>query len=132
MLHDASEGLLGWDPIGPLKPHLGEPFLRLEHRLQALVGERYALPSWDAAAHRRHKAADRLAAASEARHVVGWSRDDMRDALGIVCEPLDDDPLPMLGLEPWEPWPPRLAESIFLRRLVCLQPTAELHERDKP
>ena len=59
LLHDASEGLLGWDPIGPLKPHLGEPFLRLEHRLQALVGERYALPSWDAAAHRRHKAADR-------------------------------------------------------------------------
>jgi len=27
LLHDASEGLLGWDPIGPLKPHLGEPFL---------------------------------------------------------------------------------------------------------
>ena len=30
LLHDASEGLLGWDPIGPLKPHLGEPFLKLE------------------------------------------------------------------------------------------------------
>src|SRR5271157_6234326 len=26
LLHDASEGLLGWDPIGPLKDHLGEPF----------------------------------------------------------------------------------------------------------
>src|SRR5271165_7078763 len=26
LLHDGSEGLLGWDPIGPLKPHLGEPF----------------------------------------------------------------------------------------------------------
>jgi len=92
LLHDASEGLLGWDPIGPLKDHLGEPFRQLEQRLQALVGERYALPAWDAAAYRRHKAADRLAAASEAFHVVGWSREDMRDALGIVCEPLEDDP----------------------------------------
>ncbi len=87
LLHDASEGLLGWDPIGPLKDHLGEPFRQLEQRLQALVGERYALPAWDAAAYRRHKAADRLAAASEACHVVGWSREDMRNALGIVCEP---------------------------------------------
>ena len=85
MLHDASEGLLGWDPIGPLKDHLGEPFRQLEQRLQALVGERYASPAWDTAAY--HKAADRLAAASEACHVVGWSREDMRDALGILCEP---------------------------------------------
>jgi 5'-deoxynucleotidase YfbR-like HD superfamily hydrolase len=53
LLHDASEGLIGWDPIGPLKPHLGEPFRKLEQRLQALVGERYALPAWDAAAYRR-------------------------------------------------------------------------------
>src|SRR5271165_2693533 len=52
---------------------LGEPFRQLKHRLQALVGERYALPSWEAAA-------------SEAHHVVGWSREDMRDALGILCE----------------------------------------------
>src|SRR5271157_5833145 len=89
LLHDGSEGLLGWDPIGPLKPHLGEPFRKLEHRLQVLVDERYVLPAWDAAAYRRHKAAERLAAASEAYHVVGWSREDMRDALGIVCEPFD-------------------------------------------
>ena len=132
LLHDASEGLLGWDPIGPLKDHLGEPFRQLEHRLQALVGERYALPSWEAAAYRRHKAADRLAAASEAHHVVGWSREDMRDALAILCEPLEEDPLPMPGLEPWEPWPPRLAESMFLHRLLDLQATAEVHESDKP
>ena len=44
LLHDASEGLLGWDPIGPLKAHLGEPFRRLERRLQAAVAERYELP----------------------------------------------------------------------------------------
>lgn len=132
LLHDASEGLLGWDPIGPLKDHLGEPFRKLEQRLQALVGERYALPAWDAATYRRHKAADRLAAASEACHVVGWSREDMRESLGIVTEPLEDDPFDMLGLEPWEPWPPRLAESMFLHRLLDLQATAEVHESDKP
>ena len=73
LLHDASEGLIGCDPIGPLKDHVGEPFSKLEHHLQTLVGEPYDLPAWDAANYRRHKAADRLAAASEARHVVGWS-----------------------------------------------------------
>ena len=132
LLHDASEGLLGWDPIGPLKPHLGEPFRKLEQRLEAVVGERNASPAWDAAAYRRHKAADRLAAASEACHVVGWSREDMRDALGILCESLEDDPLPMPGLEPWEPWPPRLAEPMFLHRLLDLQATAVLHESAEP
>jgi uncharacterized protein len=132
LLHDASEGLLGWDPIGPLKDHLGEPFRQLEPRLQALVGERHALPAWDAAAYRQHKAADHLAAASEASHFVGWSREDMRESLGIVSEPLEDDPFDMLGLEPWEPWPPRLAESMFLHRLLDLQATAELPESDEP
>ena len=81
--------------------------------------------------HRRlppHKAADRLAAASEACHVVGWSREDMRDALGIVCEPLEEDPLPMPGLEPWEPGSPRLAAWMFLHRLLDLQATVVLHE----
>jgi hypothetical protein len=53
----------------------------------------------------------------------------MRDALGIVCEPLEEDPLPMPGLEPREPWPPQLAESMFLHRLRA---TAVLHERAEP
>ena len=56
----------------------------------------------------------------------------MRDALGIVCEPLEEDPLPMPGLEPWEPWSPRLAESIFLHRLLDLQSRAFLHESAEP
>ena len=120
------------NPIGPLKPHLGEPFRKLEQQLQALVGERYALPAWAAAAYRRHKAADRLAAASEACHVVGWSREDMRDVLGIVCEPLEEDPLPMPSLEPWEPWSPRVAERMFLHRLLDLQARAVLHESAEP
>ena len=48
------------------------------------------------------------------------------------ASPSRTDPLPMPGLEPWEPWPPRLAKSMFLHRLLDLQATAELHESDKP
>ena len=62
----------GWDPITPLKPHLGDGFARLVGRLQAAIDTRYALPSWTDESHARHKHADRLAAASEAYHVVGW------------------------------------------------------------
>lgn len=53
----------------------------------------------------------------------------MRDALGILCEPPEEDPLPMLGLEPWEP---RLTESMFLHRLLDLRATAVLHESAEP
>jgi hypothetical protein len=56
----------------------------------------------------------------------------MRDALGILCEPIEDDALPIPGLEPWEPWPPRLADSIFLHRLLDLRATAVLHESEEP
>ena len=94
LLHDATEALLGgWYPITPLKPHLGDGFHRLVARLQAALDERYQLPAWDDAAYRLHKHADHLAAASEAFHVAGWSRDAMRNDLQIVIAPLVDDPL---------------------------------------
>ena len=71
LLHDAEEALLGgWDPITPLKPHLGPGFDALVQRLQAAVAERYQLPAWTAASYALHKHADRLAAASEAFHVA--------------------------------------------------------------
>jgi hypothetical protein len=63
----------GLDCIAPLKAQLGEPFRELEARLQAAVDARYHLPSWAAEDYAKHKRADRLAAASEAFHVVGWS-----------------------------------------------------------
>jgi hypothetical protein len=60
-----------------------------------------------------------LAAASEAFHVVGWSLTDMRESLGITLDPLDADPLTLApGMQPWEPWPPKLAETLFLQRLA--------------
>ena len=98
LLHDAEEALLGgWDPITPLKSHLGPGFDALVQRLQAAVAERYQLPAWTAASYALHKHADRLAAASEAFHVAGWSRQAMRESLGITLEPLADDPLPVPG-----------------------------------
>lgn len=116
LLHDATEFMLGWDCIAPLKAQLGEPFRELEARLQAAVDARYRLPPWAAEDYVKHKRADRLAAASEAFHVVGWSRTDLVEALGIAIPPLVDDPLPSNGFTAWEPWPPRAAQHLFMAR----------------
>jgi hypothetical protein len=122
LLHDAVEALMGgWDPITPLKPYLGDGFARLVARLQAAIDARYALPAWTPESHARHKRADRLAAASEAHHVAGWSRDAMRDHLRIDLPPAAADPLAVPdGMRPWQPWPPRFAERQFLRALSRL------------
>jgi hypothetical protein len=134
LLHDAEEALLGgWDPITPLKPHLGARFERLVRRLQAAVERRYALPPWDARSYARHKHADRLAAASEAYHVVGWSRTAMRRHLGITLEPLADDPLPPPnGKQPWEPWPPDLAKTRFIAELERLAAARDVASHSAP
>ena len=130
LLRDAEEALLGgWDPITPLKPHLGPGFDALVRRLQAAVAERYLLPAWTPASYAVHKHADRLAAASEAFHVAGWSREAMRESPGITLEPLAEDPLPAPeGTRPWEPWPPNLAAHLFLTRMNELQ-TASSQDR---
>jgi hypothetical protein len=130
LLHDATEALVGgFDPIAPLKPHLGESFERLDRQLQDAVDRRYRLPLWSFESYDIHKQADRQAAANEAYHVVGWSRDDIRSSLLITIEPHDDDPLPPIaGKRPWEPWPPALAKTLFLDRLSELQRRAERHE----
>jgi hypothetical protein len=99
-----------------LKAQLGQPFRELEARLQAAVEARYHLPAWTAEAYAKHKRADRLAAASEAFHVVGWSRTDMVKALGIEIHPLRDDPLPPNGFARWEPWPPQASQHLFMER----------------
>lgn len=118
LLHDADEGFLSFDCITPVKPHLGEGYASLVERLQAAIGVRYQLPAWTDEDYARHKRADRLAAASEALHVVGWSLHDIRHTLEIEARPLIRDPLPRpRGMRAWQPWPPQLAARLFLEEL---------------
>jgi len=118
LLHDADEGLLGFDPISPLKPFLGPDYAALAARLQAAIARRYALPAWQAEDKRAHKKADRIAAASEAVHVVGWTRQEVRQTLRIAEAVLDTDPLAAwFAATPWEPWTPEQAAERFLATL---------------
>jgi 5'-deoxynucleotidase YfbR-like HD superfamily hydrolase len=118
LLHDGDEGLLGFDPISPLKPHLGAGFKAVSDRLRAAIDTRYRLQAWSGEDETLHKRADHLAAASEAFHVTGWSREAIHDSLLIALDPLQDDPLPTVeGMQPWQPWPPRIAAALFLAKL---------------
>lgn len=122
LLHDAEEGLLGFDAISVIKPFLGEGFRALTRRLEQMVFLRYGLPAWTEKEHRLHKQADRLAAASEAVHVTGWTPDEVRRTLKIRAAVLDRDPLvAYCGCAPWEPWPPAIAAERFLAELNRLK-----------
>jgi hypothetical protein len=121
LLHDADEGLVNFDCISPLKPFLGPDFAELVRRLSEAVALRYALPPWTAAEKRSHKAADVAAAAAEAVFVAGWTREEVRETLGIHAAVSPDDPLvPRYGGEPWRPWAPELAAERFLEELTRL------------
>ena len=123
LLHDADEGLLGFDCISVIKPFLGEAFRALTVDLQRAVAIRYRLKAFEPAEARIHKKADRVAAASEAVHVVGWTRDEVRHTLRIPFEPLAIDPLvAVYGGTAWEPWPPTVAAERFLAELRTLDP----------
>ena len=122
LAHDMDEGLLGFDAITPLRPHFGDGYEKVVKRLRQAINTRYDLLPWDRDSHADHKRADRLAASSEALHVVGWSPADIRFSLGIAVAPLADDPVPIPpGMRPWQPWPPSLAANLFLERLHDLQ-----------
>jgi len=121
LLHDAEEGLLSWDPISPIKPYLGAEFNLLLTALKSAIAQRYRLPTWALDEYAAHKYADRLAAASEAFHVVGWTLSEIRDDLEIELSPLQADPVcAPNGMRPWEPWPPNLAAAHFLAALKNL------------
>ena len=121
LLHDADEGLLGFDCISVVKPFLGESFRALTLDLQRAVSMRYRLKDYAPTEQRAHKRADRVAAASEAVHVVGWTRDEVRNTLRIPFEPLAVDPLVAIyGGTAWEPWAPVVAADRFLGELKAL------------
>jgi hypothetical protein len=122
LLHDADEGLLGFDAISVIKPFLGDGFHALAGRLQDVVFQRYALPYWTPDEKAAHKRMDRVAAASEALHVAGWTRDEVRQVLKISYKPQDTDPLAAIyGGTPWEPWTPDVAAERFLKELQRIQ-----------
>jgi hypothetical protein len=126
LLHDAEEGLLGFDCISPLKPFLGDAFKTLSQKLEAAVFLRYGLPGWTPKEHAAHKLADRLAAASEAVHIAGWSAKEVQQTLKIAVPPLHDDPLQAIyGGTAWEPWPPALAAERFLAELDRLKANSD-------
>lgn len=124
LLHDASEGLMAFDPISPVKPFLGPGYQALDARLQAAIHVRYGLPAslpadWIAMI----KDADKASAAAEARHVAGWTVQEIRQALGITARPPAADPLARrYGCAPWEPWPARTAAEHFRAALAALGP----------
>jgi 5'-deoxynucleotidase YfbR-like HD superfamily hydrolase len=118
LLHDADEGLLGFDPISPLKPFLGPGYAALAERLRVAIAARYGLPAWTAVEKRSHKRADRIAAASEAVHVAGWTQGEVRATLGIRDRVLATDPLAAwFDVRPWEPWPADTTVTRFLAML---------------
>lgn len=121
LLHDADEGLLGFDCISVLKPFLGEAFRKLTARLEAAIVLRYGLEPWSPRERKTHKRADRVAAATEAVHVVGWTQPEVRATLKIPYAPLAGDPLTeVYGGTAFEPWPPKLAAERFLVELERL------------
>ncbi|HXW71369.1 MAG TPA: phosphohydrolase [Methylocella sp.] len=121
LLHDADEGLLGFDCISVVKPFLGEAFRTLTERLEAAVALRYGLSAWTEDERKAHKRWDRIAAASEAVHVVGWTEEEVRNTLRIPLKPLAVDPLfAVYGGTPWEPWAPMVAGERFLAELQAL------------
>ncbi|HEY1735323.1 MAG TPA: phosphohydrolase [Methylovirgula sp.] len=130
LLHDADEGLLGFDCIAPAKPFLGEAYKQLTERLWNAISLRYNLPAWTDKDQRAHKKADRTAAASEAVHVVGWTEAEVRNTLRIPFKPLSRDPLAAVyGGRPWEPWAPAVAAERFLAELEALAKAEKSHPR---
>ncbi|MBO0733882.1 MAG: phosphohydrolase [Methylocapsa sp.] len=122
LLHDADEGLLGFDCIAPVKPFLGEAYRTLAGRLEAAIAMRYRLAPWTVPEKKAHRQADRLAAASEAVLVAGWAQKEVRQTLGIPFAALSSDPLQQIyGGTAWEPWPPEVSASRFLAELTRLQ-----------
>jgi uncharacterized protein len=133
LLHDADEGLLGFDCISVLKPFLGDAYRSLVAQLETMIARRYALPAWTEDEWRFHKQADRVAAATEAVRVVGWTEEEMHRVLGIPFEPLAEDPLvAVYGGKAWEPWAPHVAAERFLAELHLLLSRAAESAKKQP
>lgn len=89
LVHDAEEGFVSFDPISPLKPHLGPAYQEIAARTRRAVHLRVGLPAELPASWKRLiKRADRIAAATEAVSVAGYQYDEIRRVLKIRADPL--------------------------------------------
>jgi len=91
LVHDAEEGFVSFDPISPLKPHLGPAYHEIAERTRRAVHLRVGLPpdlpvTWK----RLIKRADRIAAATEAINVAGYQSSEVRKVLKIRADPLPE------------------------------------------
>ena len=120
LLHDAEEGFLGFDCVSTLKPVFGESFENVSDNLMNAIRARYQLPIWTPETYRLHKLADVTCAASEAVHYVGWSRDEVKNVLGIDHPVLELDPLTRFGEMAWTVWPPEYADKAFHTKFMAL------------
>lgn len=101
-LHDASE-YVTHDLITPLKAVVGDVFKEVERRLTAAIYMRFGLkPALSPDDKALIKQADRIAAATEAVQLAGFTATECRTVLGFVEKPLKDvtlTPLPVAEAE---------------------------------
>ena len=120
-LHDASE-YVTHDLITPLKAVVGDAFKEVEQRLSAAIYLRFGLAPVLAPADRALiKEADRIAAATEAVQLAGFTAAECRSVLNFKEKPLKDVKL--------MPVPVAEAERLFLEGFHALEKAVSLQGR---
>lgn len=120
-LHDASE-YVTHDLITPLKAVVGDVFKEVETRLLQAIRIRFGLPPQESPENQRLiKQADKIAAATEAVQLAGFTFEEARSVLGFREKPLNDVKL--------EPLPVAEAERQFLDGFRTLERALTLQKR---
>jgi 5'-deoxynucleotidase YfbR-like HD superfamily hydrolase len=120
-LHDASE-YVTHDLITPLKSVVGDVFKEVEQRLTRAIFLRFGLKPVLALADKALiKRADRVAAATEAVQLAGFSTAECKSVLGFTEKPLKDIKL--------VPLPAAQAERQFLEGFHVLEKALQLQSR---
>lgn len=111
LLHDAPEYVCH-DLITPMKNLVGDVFRDLENNLQQAVHLRFGLPAvLPADIKKCIKTADKIAAATEAVNLAGFTPAELRPVLGITVSPLAGK---------LEAWSAEQARHAFLTELLQL------------
>ena len=120
-LHDAPE-YVTHDLITPLKAVVGDVFREVEKRLSQAIRLRFGLlAQLSAETERLIKRADKIAAATEAVQLAGFTVEEARSVLGFREKPLDDVTL--------TPLPVAEAERRFLDGFRTLEKALTLQKR---